>query len=100
MKVDKCERETSCAHQCGHPGECMSLESKQRAEVMVLAVESSCDPRTARRFLSGLSVVSTMRMRLERDAARLKIERWGTKEEEGTRGQRTQAGTSGHKKRT
>ena len=48
-----------------------------RRDVQLLAREAICDARTARKFLEGGGpIVSTMRLRLEEAAAKLKIGKW------------------------
>jgi hypothetical protein len=63
-----------------------STEHQQRIVAYALASEAICDFRTARKFLEGGHVVSTMRLRLERAAAKLKIAKWTPKEGNGKNG--------------
>lgn len=63
-----------------------STEHQQRIVAYALASEAICDLRTARKFLEGGHVVSTMRLRLERAAAKLKIEKWSATSKENGNG--------------
>jgi hypothetical protein len=71
-----------------------SAEHQQRIVAYALASEAICDLRTARKFLEGGHVVSTMRLRLERAAAKLKIEKWSaTSKENGNHGNQRNDGS-------